>query len=218
MQSSNKVTDGSESKSIKSQISKYYEDFFYKGSKNVTDGSVLKSMTYQNGKDDEDKSQTVTDNKTLSVWSDDTAATMKTSQSKKKNRKDVKTRASATSGRSAVTDNNKSVSRRTTMDVISKSKKKDKSSVISDKSFKGLSSTTIMISVVSLVYVLSYLPITVMATQDTATIYQKFSSQIVKYLLEPVKNMYYLGCAANPIIYTFVNHSFRAKCRSLLRL
>ena len=189
-QNGNKPTDGLESKSIKSRISK----------------------------DDEDQGQRFTENKTPSVVSDGSDATMKTSQNKI-NDEDVKTFGARSSVRSTRTDNNnKSILRWSTIDMISKISKKDKSTLVSDKSFKGLSSTTVMISVVSLVYVLSYVPITILSNDTVGTLAQKYSVETVKYLLVPLKDMYYLGCAANPIIYTFVNHSFRYKCRLLLRL
>ena len=82
--------------------------------------------------------------------------------------------------------------------------------------FKGASKTTVMIIAVSLSYVISYLPIAFLfsyhASTDTSTPFV-----VRKYILVPLRHMFLLNCAANPVLYMFVNPSFRYKCLALLR-
>ena len=87
----------------------------------------------------------------------------------------------------------------------------------SDHSFKGLSRTTIMISLVCLAYVVSYLPFIVILVYGQRTLVTSSSAEILKFVIHPASSMYYLGSAVNPIIYTFVNPNFRSKCRYLFR-
>ena len=86
-----------------------------------------------------------------------------------------------------------------------------------DHSFKGLSRTTLMICVVCFVYILSYLPIAILFKYNATTLNDKYPIPIVKYLIIPLQHMFYLSCAANPIIYTFVNPGFRSQCRLLCK-
>ena len=95
--------------------------------------------------------------------------------------------------------------------------KKKKSGRLSNQSFKGLSKTTAMLLIVSVVFVLSYLPLIILqlgnVTDDETQPYN-----IRKYVIRPAWAMYYVSCCANPMIYTFVNPSFRSKCRALFIL
>ena len=85
--------------------------------------------------------------------------------------------------------------------------------------FKGFSRTTVMISLVSTVYFISYMPtcVTLLAGIDVFKTPLPISDSVRRFVLIPLDEMFYLSCAANPIIYTFVNPRFRSKCRLLFR-
>ena len=70
-----------------------------------------------------------------------------------------------------------------------------------------------MLSMVSLAYVVSYLPTCYMIVRGV-NLYDRHidvSKDVLNYLLFPLKEMYFLSCTANPVIYTFVNPSFRSR-------
>ena len=79
-----------------------------------------------------------------------------------------------------------------------------------------VSRTTVMICVVSLVYVFTFLPIVVLFNENYLS--DTYNVQVLKFVILPLRHMYFLGCASNPVIYTFVNPGFRAKCRILFKL
>ena len=77
--------------------------------------------------------------------------------------------------------------------------------------------TTLMLSVASLVYVCTYLPVLVtllyLAVSGT-TMYEE--TGVSKSLIILSKYIFYMGCAANPVVYSLVNDKFRQRCRVLL--
>ena len=86
----------------------------------------------------------------------------------------------------------------------------------SDDSFSGFSRTHVMLLLVNVVYILSYLPLVVYAMYHVSTRVTT-SLETRRYITYPFTNMFFLSCAFNPIIYTFVNASFRHKCAALLK-
>ena len=97
-------------------------------------------------------------------------------------------------------------------------KKKTSTSIgqCSNQSFKGLSSTTLMLCIVSVLYVISYLPFCIF--QLSRVDVEKLPYNVQKYVQRPIYLLFLMGCCTNPVVYTFVNQSFRSKCRSLFRL
>ena len=88
---------------------------------------------------------------------------------------------------------------------------------IRSMSGRGLGKTTKMLLLISIIYVVTYLPLlSVMVTKFTDK--RKFIdlSESERYMYFFCVNCIYMGCATNPVIYSFFDASFRTRCRQLL--
>ena len=102
--------------------------------------------------------------------------------------------------------------------------KVDKSAIITintpaNDPFKPLNRTSIMLFLVSFIYVLCYLPFFIIATFikiGSGNVHPEVYI-LMKYLIRPIRSFYFMGCCVNPIIYAFVNPDFRDMCRSLFK-
>ena len=85
---------------------------------------------------------------------------------------------------------------------------------------KNFNRTTLKLSLVSIVFVITYIPwiAIVIYIQKQGKTPQALQHNLFKYVLLPGINLLYLGCAANPQIYTFVDPTFRSQCKSLFKL
>ena len=83
----------------------------------------------------------------------------------------------------------------------------------------GMGKTTLVLSLISLVYVLSYLPYMGerLYSQTVKRDIILSEADLDKYVLKPLSNLIYLGCVVNPIIYSVVDVKFRRRCRLLFR-
>ena len=82
---------------------------------------------------------------------------------------------------------------------------------------EGLNRTTLKLTIVSSVYVLCYMPFFIINSyinsgehKSRTLLHEEF-----KYIINPFTYIPFMGCAVNPIIYTFVDPKFRNQCRAL---
>ena len=78
--------------------------------------------------------------------------------------------------------------------------------------------TTLKLFVVSVVYVLSYMPSFIVAIYiRNNRVRRSVQKEEFAYLFTPSLYIFFLGSAMNPLIYTFVDPKFRSQCRALFR-
>ena len=87
---------------------------------------------------------------------------------------------------------------------------------VKDSASRGLGRTTLMLSLISVMYILSYLPLLGAILYKTGLTPEQFHamSDKAKTLYYLAVNSTYLGCAANPLIYSLVDAHFRLKCKA----
>ena len=82
------------------------------------------------------------------------------------------------------------------------------------RSSRGMGRTTKVLFIISLIYILTYLPLLVM--QCVKAVFPEGFSDLGTFgmaLYYLMVNSPYLGCAANPLIYSLCDPNFRSECR-----
>ena len=86
---------------------------------------------------------------------------------------------------------------------------------------KGVNRTKAKLALASFVYVIAYMPFFAIWIYRflvrRESIYEGVSVQVYKYVYWPCCHLRFIGCALNPLIYTFVDPKFRSRCYSLFR-
>ncbi|XP_055871819.1 uncharacterized protein LOC106058287 [Biomphalaria glabrata] len=84
---------------------------------------------------------------------------------------------------------------------------------------RGVSRTTVMLIIISLIYVLGFLPYLALAFfKNLAPDSYESMSDFGESLYNLFLRSYFLNCAANPIIYNLCDINFRKECIKLLRI
>ena len=86
--------------------------------------------------------------------------------------------------------------------------------------FQEWNRTTLKLFVVSLVFVVTYIPnlASIMYINTGDSIPQNVNHKAFKYVYYPLQYLSFFGSAMNPLVYTFVDPKFRAQCKALFVL
>ncbi|XP_061194483.1 gastrin/cholecystokinin type B receptor-like [Saccostrea echinata] len=102
---------------------------------------------------------------------------------------------------------------KTTSDTLKKARKS-----VSDKRFRRVGKTTIMLFLVTVLYVICFTPFLGIAFHRTIHKESfKFLTRSQKMAFYLILRSYMLNCAINPLIYSFCNNLFRKECTYLFK-
>ena len=84
---------------------------------------------------------------------------------------------------------------------------------------RAINRTTLKLSIVSILYIFTYVPWLVihLYMNNGEKIPQSCQHNLYKYVFNPGIQLIYLGSAANPLVYAFVDPKFRSGCKTLFR-
>ena len=84
--------------------------------------------------------------------------------------------------------------------------------------FEGFNRTTLKLSFVSIAYIVIYMPwFVIQVCMLLGVISQSDDPVLNKYLFQPIKHFPFASCAVNPVIYAFVDPTFRSQCKALFK-
>eukprot|EP00105_Crassostrea_gigas_P030565 XP_011452920.1 PREDICTED: probable G-protein coupled receptor tkr-1 [Crassostrea gigas] len=102
---------------------------------------------------------------------------------------------------------------KTTSDTLKKARKS-----VKDKRFRRVSKTTIMLFLVTLMYMICFTPfLWIVFHRMTHKDASKIMTRSKKMAFNVILRSYLLNCAINPIIYSFCNDLFRKECAYLFK-